>query len=235
MTKDAKLTLIAHLDELRNRIIKSVLAIVGATCLAYLFIDEIFPVLIKPVGRLVFIAPQEALVANIKIAFFCGLFLAIPVILFQIWRFISSGLDKKELKYVHIFAPLSYVFFLAGSSFCFLVIVPITIDFLMGFARSDIIPMITISKYVSFVGTLTLTFGLVFEIPLASFFFTKIGWVTPEFLAKKRRIAIVVIFISAAILTPPDVVTQCMMAIPLIVLYEIGILFSKAAFNPKSE
>ena len=233
MTKDVKLTLVAHLDELRIRIIKSVASIVCATLFSYAFVDKILPYVIKPVGRLVFIAPQEALVANIKIAFFCGLFLAIPVVLFQTWRFVSAGLNEKECKYVAIFAPLSYIFFITGTVFCFFVIVPIAIKFLLDFASKDVVPMITISKYVSFVGTMTLSFGLVFEVPLASLFLTKIGMVTPEFLASKRRVAIVIIFIAAAILTPPDVVTQCMMALPLVALYEIGIIFSKMAIGAK--
>ena len=232
MTSDVKLTLVAHLDELRIRIIKSVISIVSATLFSYIFVDEILLYLTKPVGKLVFIAPQEALVANIKIAFFCGLFLSIPVVIFQVWRFVSSALEKQEKKHIRIFAPLSYIFFVIGSIFSFFIIVPMAINFLLGFASSNVVPMITVSRYVSFVGTLTLSFGLVFEVPIASLFLTKIGLVTPKMLRDKRKIAIVLIFISAAILTPPDVVTQCLMALPLVGLYEIGILFSKVVYRP---
>ncbi len=234
MVNEEKLTLVAHLEEFRSRVIKSVIFVMISTCLVYGFVGSILPQLIKPVGKLVFIAQQEAFVANIKIAFFGGLFLSAPFVLFQVWRFVSTGLHKNETKYVRIFGPLSFLFFIAGTAFCYFVIIPISIRFLLGFATDLMTPMITVSKYISFVGTLTLTFGLVFELPLASLFLTKIGLVTPRFLTKKRKLAIVIIFVSAAILTPPDVITQCMMAVPLLALYEIGILFSKAVYKPKT-
>lgn len=234
MSKDEKLTLVAHLEEFRSRVIKSIIFIIASICLTYAFVNVILPALVKPVGKLVFIAPQEAFIANIKIAFFGGLFLSAPFILFQLWRFVSAGLNKNEIKYVRIFGPLSFIFFVTGTIFCYFVIIPISIRFLLGFATDIMIPMITVSKYISFVGTLTLTFGIIFELPLASLFLTKIGMITPRFLSKKRKLAIVIIFVSAAVLTPPDVITQCMMAVPLLALYEIGILFSRAVYRPRS-
>lgn len=111
-------------------------------------------------------------------------------------------------------------------------IVPIGIKFLLGFATDIVVPMITISKYVSFVGSLTLAFGAVFQLPLAILFLTKIGVVTPQFLSNKRKHAVVFIFIAAATLTPPDVITQSLMALPLLLLYELGVIFSKLAYRP---
>lgn len=228
---DKKLTLVGHLEELRARILKAVIAVIIASSVLYSFADKIYDNLVKPVGRLVFIAPEEAFITRIKIAFFGGLFLSLPFVLYQIWRFVSVGLKPSEKKYTLLFGPLSFIFFIVGAIFGYAIIVPIGIKFLLGFATDQIVPMITISRYVSFIAMLTFAFGVVFELPLVSLFLTKIGVVTPYFLSKKRRHAIVFIFIAAAIFTPPDVITQSLMAIPLLVLYEVGILFSKIAYR----
>lgn len=231
---DKPLALAGHLEELRSRVLKSVISIALASIFLYAFADRIYRSLVKPVGKLVFIAPQEAFVTQVKLAFFGGLFLSLPFVLFQFWRFISVGLKKKEKKYTLLFGPLSLVFFVAGAAFGYFIIVPIGLAFLLGFATDSITPMLTVSKYVSFVGMLTLAFGMIFELPLASLFLTKIGVVTPRFLSKKRRHAIVFIFIAAALFTPPDMVTQLLMAIPLMALYELGIVFSKLTYNKKA-
>lgn len=229
---DTPLALTEHLGELRMRVIKSVICVIFVSIVIYGFVDHINASLVKPVGSLVFIAPQEAFTARIKIAFFGGLLLSSPFILFQIWRFVSMGLSRNERKYMLIFGPLSFFFFVAGTLFGYFVIVPIGVKFLLGFATDFLTPMITINNYISFVGALVLIFGVIFELPLASLFLTKIGLVTPKFLSGRRREAIVIIFISAAVLTPPDVITQCLMAVPLLVLYEISIVFSKFAYRP---
>jgi sec-independent protein translocase protein TatC len=228
---DKSLTLVEHLEELRNRIIKSVIFIIIISCLVYNFVNVIIPNVVKPVGKLVFIAPQEAFITNIKISFFGGLFLSSPFVLYQIWQFVSAGLKRSEKKYTLIFGPLSFIFFILGITFGYFLIVPIGIKFLLGFATDLITPMITISRYISFVGTLTFAFGVVFQLPIASLFLTKIGIVTPKFLSTKRKHAVVFIFITSAIFTPPDVITQCLMAIPLLVLYEVGVIFSKIVYR----
>jgi sec-independent protein translocase protein TatC len=228
---DKKLTLTEHLEELRNRVIKSLISVIIATCILYSFVDIILAHLVRPVGRLVFIAPHEAFIARIKISLFAGLFISSPVILYQIWRFVSSGLRPTEKKYVLIFSPFSLILFFLGAFFGYIIIVPIGMKFLLGFATDFITPMITISRYISFVGILTLSFGVIFELPLVSLFLTKIGLVTPAFLSSRRKHAVVVIFIVAAILTPPDIITQCLMALPLLVLYEVSIIFSKFVYK----
>ena len=229
---DKPLTLIEHLEELRSRIIKSAIAIVIGASIIYVFVHPILLNLVKPVGRLVFIAPHEAFTTNIKIALFGGLFLSLPFVLYQIWRFVASGLKSSEKRYALVFGLLSFIFFMMGALFGYFVIVPLGIRFLLGFATDFITPMITMARYVSFVGTLTFTFGVIFELPLIILFLTKIGVITPQFLSHKRRHAIVSVFILAAILTPPDVITQAFMALPLLILYELGILFSKIAYRP---
>lgn len=229
---DKQLTLVEHLQELRLRIIKSVVFVIICSCAIYNFIDTLLPILVKPVGKLVFITPTEAFVVNIKIAFLGGLFLASPFVLYQVWQFVSVALEKSERKYALIFGVLSFIFFIIGSIFGYAIIVPIGMNFLLGFATDFITPMITISRYISFVGTLTFAFGVVFQLPLVMLFLTKIGMVTPWFFSNRRKYAIVLIFILAAILTPPDAITQCLMAVPLLALYEIGIIFSKFACRP---
>lgn len=222
-----QLTLTEHLEELRGRILKSLLVVIIASGIIYGFVDPILPHLVKPVGRLVFISPQEAFISRIKIAFFLGILLSLPVILYQVWRFVASGLKPHEKKYTLLFAPFSLLLFFIGASFGYFIIAPIGMRFLLGFASELMVPMITASKYISFVGLLTICFGLIFEMPLASIFMTKIGLVTPAFLASRRKQAVVAIFIAAAILTPPDVITQCLMALPLLVLYEVSVIFSR--------
>lgn len=228
---DLKLTLTEHLEDLRISIIKSAVVVIIVSCLAYRFADGIIPSLVKPVGKLVFIAPHEAFISKIKISLFVGLLLSLPFILYEIWRFASSALMPDEKKYTLIFGPLSLIFFFLGVFFGYFIIVPIGMKFLLSFGTDFITPMISIDRYITFVGTLTLSFGIVFELPLISLFLTKIGLITPHFLLRKRRHAVVLIFIVAAILTPPDVITQFLMALPLLVLYEICIIFSKIVYK----
>ncbi len=222
-----------HLEELRGGLIKLFLFLVITACLSYPLVDTILLHLTKPVGRLVFIAPHEAFISKIKIALFAGFIFSSPYVLYQIWHFIESGLSKKERKYVIVFGPFSFLLFAAGAAFGYFIIVPIGIKFLLSFATDLMTPMITIGRYISFLAMLTLAFGALFQLPLAALFLTKLGIVTPRFLILKRREAIVIIFITAAVLTPPDIVTQCLMAVPLLVLYEIGIILSKLAYHPK--
>ena len=227
------LTLVEHLGELRNRIIKSAVAVIVAMAIMYSYAGKIIPVLIKPLGKAVFTQPQEAFVAHILIAFFCGIVLCSPILLYQIWSFIAQGLTQKEKKALLIYIPMSLILFIGGVAFGYLIIVPLGIRFLLGFASLVVVPMVTISNYISFVGMLSLTFGLVFQLPLVCFFLTVTGLATPKFLSEKRKHAIAIIFIAAAIITPPDVVTQCLMAVPLVVLYELGVVFSRLAYRKK--
>ncbi len=225
--RDSYLTLLEHLDELRNRCIKSVIVFSLASCLFYQFIPKILPYLIAPVGKLVFIYPQEAFLAKITISLLGGLCLSLPYILWQGWRFVYSGLKRKERKYVFIFGILSLLLFAAGCAFGFFLVFPAGIKFLISFAAPEIQPMITVSNYVSFLTGLTLIFGGMFQMPLVIVFLTRIGIISPKTLSRRRREAIVCIFIAAAIFTPPDVASQILLALPLVILYEVSILAAK--------
>jgi sec-independent protein translocase protein TatC len=223
-----RLTFIEHLEELRIGIIKSLGCIIIASILAYTFTDKIFANLTRPLGgTLVFIAPQEAFVTNIKIALFMGFYFSLPFILYQLWRFIAQGLHKGEMGHVSLLAFLSFLFFIIGSCFGYFVIVPVAVKFLLGFGKGFAVPMISVDKYVSFVTVLTFVFGLAFELPIAILLFSKAGIVTPQYLSANRRYAVVIIFIVAAIFTPPDVVSQCLLAVPLLALYELSIILTR--------
>lgn len=218
------LSFVGHLEELRSRLIKSLLAVLAAACFFYAFIDRILVVLIQPVGKVVFTSPADAFVARVTLTLYGGVLLALPVIIYQVWRFVAAGLKDNERKYIFLLAPFSLLFFLAGGLFAYFIMIPISLRFLLSFSSDFIVPMITIKNYISFVGMMILAFGVVFELPLVLVFLTKIGVVTPQFLAEKRRHAIVFILIVSALLTPPDAVTQIIMSVPLVVLYEIGIM-----------
>jgi len=224
---DKKLTLVQHLEELRIRLIKSIVFIIVCSVFVYTYIEDILLFLTKPIGRLVFISPQEAFMANLKIALWGGLFLASPFVIYQVWGFVSTGLRDSERKNIFIFGCFSFVLFVLGCLFGCLVIVPVGIKFLMSSAPGFITPMITLDNYISFLGTLTFVFGLVFQLPLIIMFLTKIGLVSPKLLSRRWREAVVIIFIAAAVLTPPDVFSQLLMAGPLVILYIIGVFLSK--------
>lgn len=195
--------------------------------------------LIKPLtktgqtSQLVFMAPQEAFFAYLKLAFFVGIFLSLPVTLYQAWKFISSGLFVSERQLALIYLPFSLILFLTGALFCYFIVFPIGMKFFLGFSSPTIQPMISVTRYISFLGMLVLAFGVIFELPLVLLFLTKLGVVTPDFLAKKRSHALIVILVVAAILTPPDCVSQLLMALPMMILYEGSIWLSRLALARK--
>jgi len=230
---EKKLTFLDHLEDLRGRIIKSLIMVLIGMIFSFFFIPFLLPNIIKPVGKLVFISPTEAFTTRIMLAFYGGVFLSSPFLLLQMWIFILSGLRESEKKLLVVFVLISFFLFLFGCSFAYFVILPVGLKFLIGFGTELIVPMITVSRYVSFAGTIVLVFGVIFQMPLIILFLTKIGLVTPYYLSAKRREAILIVFIMAALLTPPDVITQVLMAIPMIFLYETSIIFSKIAQNKR--
>ena len=220
-----------HLDELRTRFIHSIMAILVGCCVAYSFIDAVLAYLIKPVGHLVFTEPAEAFSARMTLTLIGGVIISLPYVLYQLWQFVALALHENERKSVALYGPLSLLFFIAGAFFAYFAAVPYSIQFLLSFASDLMVPMITVKNYIAYVGTLIFGFGVVFELPLILMFLTKIGIATPAFLVQKRRHAIILILIVSAIITPPDVISQLIMAIPLLVLYEIGVVISKITWS----
>ncbi|MCB9771448.1 MAG: twin-arginine translocase subunit TatC [Candidatus Omnitrophica bacterium] len=223
------LSFFSHLHELRDRLIKSLAAFVVCTVVVWNFLDPVIRFVVRPVGRIVFTSPVEAFNGRMTLAMTGGFLFALPVILYHFWKFISLGLTVKEQRYVRIFGPLSLAFFFLGVVFGYFVMLPISITFLLSFSSAWMVPMITVDKYISFVGTIVIASGVTFELPLILAFLARIGIATPEFLRQKRRYAIIMILITAAILTPPDVISQIILSIPLLVLYETGIFFARWA------
>ncbi len=225
------LSFLDHLDEFRSRAIKIALVAMLCCFCVYPFIDRVLAFIIKPVGKIVFTSPAEGFIAHMTLTILCGILISIPFLFFQIWQFVAVGLKENEMKYIMLLAPISSLLFFLGGAFAYFIALPISIKFLLGFSTPSMLPMITIKSYLSFIGTLVLGLGIVFELPLVLFFLTKIGIATPAFLQQKRRYAVVLILVLCAIITPPDVITQLIMAAPLIILYEIGILVSRWTYS----
>jgi len=224
-----------HIEEMRSRIIKSVGAFILAFCLSYGFIGKLIPHIIAPAGHLIFTAPTEAFSAYMTIGAIMALLIASPYIVYQIWAFIGSALKPSEKKFVIIFAPLSLLFFLTGAAFAFFVAVPRAYKFMMSFSSDYFVPMVTIKNYLGFVAHMVVAFGVAFELPLILAFLAKIGIASPEYLRQMRRHAILIILIAAAILAPPDVISMLVLAVPLMILYEVGIVFVKFFYRgPKT-
>ena len=192
--------------------------------------------------ELVFTTPTEAFWTYMKVAMIMGLFIAMPIILWNVWAFVAPGLHKHERKYAAPFVIIGSLLFIGGGAFAMLVVVPFAISFLVSFGQDQgLKPMITVSSYIDFILKFTLAFGVVFEMPVVITLLSMLGVVTPQFLSKNRKYAILINFVIAAVLTPtPDIVNQSLMAGPLIVLYEVGIICSrvvarKKARSPKAE
>ncbi|MCM8784098.1 MAG: twin-arginine translocase subunit TatC [Candidatus Omnitrophica bacterium] len=232
MQDDKRLTLIGHLEELRYRIIVCLIVFILCSIISFRYAKEILDFLAKPVEQLIFIYPMELFLVYLKIAFIGGIILASPVIFYQIWIFISSGLYPQEKKYVRLFFPLSLVLFFLGLVFSYFFVLPLGIRFLLSFSTDKIIPMFSVGRYFSFVGMLVFSTGIVFETPVVVLFLTKVGLVNPYLLRRKWKYMMVMAFILAAVITPTvDVFTQCFLAIPMIFLYEISIWLSKLVWN----
>jgi len=178
-------------------------------------------------GKLIYTALPEAFFTYIKVAFFSGLLLAAPVIIYQFWIFTAPGLYKNERRMLLPIVFLSSIFFICGALFGYFIVFPFGFKFFLGFATETIMPFPSMREYLSFSIKLLLAFGIVFELPLIITFLARLGIVSTDFLKKNRKYALLLFFIGSAILTPPDVVTQIMMAFPLMLLYEISILGAK--------
>ena len=227
-----KMPFMEHLGELRVRIVRSLMALLVGLGIALPFSQKIVDYLARPIKaaghNLVFLALTEAFWVQMKVALIVGLFISAPAILWQIWAFCAPGLHTHEKKYAGPFVIVGSLLFLTGGAFSLKVVTPYAIGFLLSYGRPGLQPMISIGSYVDFLLKFTLAFGLVFELPLAITLASRMGVVTPAMLAKNRKYAILGAFIAAAILTPtPDAFNQALMAGPLIILYEVGIICAR--------
>jgi sec-independent protein translocase protein TatC len=223
-----------HLDELRSRIIRSLVAVCLGAVIGYWVSLPVLGYLARSAGGLQSLSPLETFGVRIKLAVVVGLVLVLPYVLTEVWRFVAPGLYRNERRIATGLILSAFLCFVIGGLFSFVVVGPNAMRMLQNLGTPEIANRWSVAKYVSFVLNLMLAFGAVFELPVAMFFLTKLGVVTPKLLRQKRRHAIVAIFIVAAIVTPPDAFTQILLAIPLVVLYEVGIMVCVAAQSRRS-
>ena len=231
MSEDDKQPFTAHLEELRNRLISCFAAVGIGFAVSYAFKQRLFNILVAPLQQalqsgdtLIYTHLPEAFFTFLKTALIAGIMLASPVILYQFWMFMAPGLYDREKKLLVPILFLSTLFFVGGTLFGYFIVFPWGFKFFLSFASDTIRPMPSMREYLSFASKLLLAFGLVFELPLVITFLARLGVVSVDFLKKYRKYAILLFFVGAALLTPPDVITQIMMALPLMVLYEISII-----------
>jgi len=241
---ESRMSFMEHLGELRTRLLRSLLALLVGLGIALPFSQQIMDYLAKPARdtnhNLVFLSLTEAFWVQMKIGLIVGLFVASPAVLWQVWRFISPGLHVHEKKYAAPFVIIGTLLFIGGGAFSLKVVTPFAIQFLLSYERPGLQAMISIGNYIDFLLKFTLAFGAVFELPLVITILARLGVVTPAMLAKNRKYAILGAFIAGAVLTPtPDMFNQTLMAGPLILLYEVGIIcariFGKRASAPATE
>ena len=228
-------TFFEHLAELRQRLLKSAVFFLVCVGLFSPLTDRTLSYVLKPVGKVVFLSPSEAFSAYWSAMLLGGFLFSLPYILYQIWGFISSGLNAEERQLMFVYGPLSVILFFLGAGFAFFVMIPISLSFLLSYATPQMVPMITLERYLSFIWSFILAFGITFELPLFLFVLARWGIVTPRMLVSGRRYAIIIIFIVAAILTPPDVASQVMLAVPMLVLYEAGVWLAGIGVRMRSE
>jgi sec-independent protein translocase protein TatC len=242
MREDEKLPFTSHLEELRKRLITGFIAIGVGFVVSFGFKERLFNILVQPLIKvmkdgetLIYTGLPEAFFTYLKVSLLTGLIVASPILLYQFWMFVAPGLYRKERSLMVPIVILSSFFFIGGALFGYFVVFPWGFKFFMGFATETIRPLPSMKEYFGFSAKLLLAFGLVFELPLVLTFMAKLGIVSVDFLKKNRKYALLLFFAGAAILTPPDVITQVLMALPLMVLYEISIIGAKIFGKKKPE
>jgi sec-independent protein translocase protein TatC len=235
----------AHLAELRSRLIKSALAVTIGIVACYAVVDDIFAVLAAPLRRLqirgltlIGTSVTEAFFTKLKISFIAAVIIASPVLLWQAWQFIAPGLYEHEKRYSRSFVLFGSIFFVGGAAFCYAVVIQHGLQFLLQrYEAIDIQPLLQVGDYLSVVSRLVLAFGVMFELPVLAFFLARVGLIDHHFLIRHSRYAIVAIALFAAVLTPPDLISQVLLMVPLTLLYGISIAVAYMArfrMNPDS-
>jgi len=237
--------LVEHLVELRKRLLYCIASTLAGFLAAWHFRKEIYDLLMKPLvdvmgedKTMIFTAPAEAFVTYLKVAIVSGIFAASPVILWQIWKFVAPGLYKKERRYFQAVVFFGSIFFIGGALFGYFGVFPIGFDYFINtFQTENIQALITLKEYFKFSLNLLLGFGIAFELPVFIFFLARVGLVTPRWLLKNIRFAVLIIFVGSAIFTPPDVISQVILGVPLIALYLLatGVAYLFGAKREKAE
>ena len=233
-------TLLSHLIELRSRLIKIAASVLVLFVVLIPFAQEIFEVVSKP---LIEVLPGEQMIATavasplltpFKLTFFVALFIAMPVILYQVWAFVAPGLYKREKRFAFPLLASSILLFYAGVAFAYFVVFPLVFGFFTAITPTGVEMMTDISSYLDFITTIVLAFGIAFEVPIATVLIVWTGLTTPEKLGKARPYVFLMAFVFGMLLTPPDIISQTLLAVPVYILYELGIIMSRV-FAKKPE
>lgn len=233
---EKSMTLLDHLGELRARLVRSFAAVLIAFCGCYNFAGKLFHALALPLLRVmpadskfIYTGVAEGFFVDLKVSFVAALFAASPYLFYQVWAFIAPGLYEEEKRYAIPLALCSAVFFIGGAAFCYLVVFPFAFTFFLSYSTDSIVAMLSINEYLGFSLKMLIAFGLIFEMPLFAFFLARMGLITASAMRRMRKYSVLGVFIVAAILTPPDVFSQILMAVPMLLLYELSILVAAAA------
>lgn len=234
--------LLEHLTELRARLIRAVIAVAVGFAIAYSFADQLFAALTLPLrqashGRVLLIGTGvgEAFYTKLKVALIAGLFIGSPVVFLEVWKFIVPGLYQSERRMAKPFVLATTLFFLAGGYFCWAVVFRIGYSFFLGqYASIGVTPTLRVSEYLAFSAKLLLAFGLTFEMPVFAFFLTRLGLIDHRMMVRQLRYAILGIFVVAVALTPPDMISPFLLAIPLLALYGLSIAVAYFGRSPRT-
>ncbi|MBP2625920.1 MAG: Sec-independent protein translocase, TatC subunit [Firmicutes bacterium] len=223
-----KMSLVDHLQEFRKRLMIALVAVAVGSVVSYFYAAELVHYITAPAGKLYYMSPGEAFFAYLKVSFFAGFLLALPVVLYQAWAFVVPALSNKERLASLILIPSAVLLFFIGLIFSYILVLPAGIKFFMGFATEDLQPMLSLGQYLSFVISFLLPFGFIFELPLVILILVKLGIIGSEFLTARRKHVLVLSFVVGAIISPtPDVFSQTMIAVPIIMMYEISLFIVK--------
>lgn len=217
-------SVVEHLQDLRSCLIKSLLALVVGIIVCFAFIEPLIALLTAGAGELYYMRPAEAFMIYLKVAIICGALLASPVLLYELYVFIRPALTDKELKYTRLLLPLLPLLFVAGMTFAYFYVFPSALSFFLGFAQGKVAPLLSLESYLEFMLLLVVPCGLAFDLPLYLLALGAVGLISSAKLASWRRQAIFLFFLLAAFITPtPDIITQSMLALPMVALYELSI------------
>lgn len=232
--QDQELPLVAHLIELRNRLLRIIVVVVALFCGLFYFANDIYYLISAPLQKL--LPETSSMIATdvispfltpLKLTFFSAVVLAIPYILYQVWAFVAPGLYKHEKRLIFPLMTSSVLLFYAGMAFAYFVVFPLLFSFITGIGLTGVNTMTDITKYLDFVLQMFFAFGLAFEIPIATVLLIHAGVISPDGLTKKRPYIVVGCFVVGMLLTPPDVFSQILLAIPMWMLFEVGVFFGR--------
>ncbi len=238
MSQEEKITLLGHLRELRQRLLKGAIAVLITTIISFFFAEQVFEFLKVPAGdiELVFINMTEGLGTYMKVCLVTGIIVAMPYLVYQFLMFVMPALTPRERKTVYFVLPWITLMFAGGVAFGYYVLIPPATNFLLNFSADIAEPQIRVGNYVAFVTRLLLSIGLVFETPVVTTFLARLGVINSKWLAKRRRMAVIFAFVLAALITPTfDPINQSLVAVPIVVLYEMSVWLAKLVERKRTE